>query len=76
MKLNLNVNSDSNINSLVNPIYEQKTISILTKFLIRLVDIIGAIVGIIILIPLSIYVLINRIKIGEKNGPLFYTQKE
>ncbi len=75
MKLNLNVNSDSKISSLVNPIYEQKTISILTKFLIRLVDIIGAIVGIIILIPLSIYVLINRIKIGEKNGPLFYTQK-
>ena len=59
---------------LLNPVYEEKAISIFTKALIRIIDIIGAIVGIILLIPISIYSLIKNIQLQRK-GPLFYTQK-
>ena len=75
MKLNWDVNKEnSDVTSLVNPVYEEKAISILTKALIRIVDIIGAILGIIILIPLSFYVLINKIR-NHESGPLFYAQR-
>lgn len=74
MKLNSVVNVDSNVKSLINPIYEEKAISIFKRALIRFIDIIGALIGIMILIPISIYVFIERIKANEKD-PLFYTQK-
>ncbi len=74
MKLNSNVNVDSNTKLLLNPVYERKAISILTKALIRLIDIIGAIIGIIMLIPISFYVMIDKIK-ENREGPLFYTQR-
>lgn len=60
--------------SLLNPIYEEKAISIFAKILVRFVDIIGALVGIILLIPISMYSFINNIRINRR-GPLFYTQK-
>ena len=74
MKTNSVINSDFSEKSLVNPIYEEKAISILKRVLIRVIDIIGALVGIILLIPISIYSLINNIRY-ERKGPLFYTQK-
>ena len=61
MKTNSGINFDfSEESSLVNPIYEEKAISILKKILIRVIDIIGALVGIILLIPISMYSLINK----------------
>ena len=74
MKTNSVINSDFSEKSLLNPIYEEKAISILKRVLIRVIDIIGALVGIILLIPISIYSLINNIRY-ERKGPLFYTQK-
>lgn len=74
MRTNSVVNSDVIEKSLINPIYEEKAISILKRALIRIVDIIGALIGIILLIPLSIYSLINNIQ-NERKGPLFYSQK-
>jgi lipopolysaccharide/colanic/teichoic acid biosynthesis glycosyltransferase len=74
MKLNSTSNFEFTNEELVNPVYEEKAISILVKAFIRVVDIIGAIIGILMLIPISIYVLIQRVRTSEK-GPLFYTQK-
>lgn len=74
MKLNSNVNVDTDVRALVNPVYERKAISILTKILIRFIDIIGAFIGIIMLIPISFYALIDKIK-DKREGPLFYTQR-
>ncbi|MBR2290053.1 MAG: sugar transferase [Clostridia bacterium] len=74
IKTNSVVNSDVTEQSLVNPIYEEKAISIFTKAFIRLIDIIGALIGIILLIPISIYSLFNNIR-TQRQGPLFYTQK-
>ena len=61
--------------SLINPIYEEKAISIFTKLLIRVIDIIGALVGIILLIPISIYSLINNIQIRKKRSIIIYSKK-
>ena len=74
MKTSSVVNSDFAEEALVNSIYEEKAISILKKVLIRIVDIIGALIGILLLIPISIYSLINNIRY-KREGPLFYTQK-
>ena len=74
MKTNSVVNTGFAERSLVNPIYDEKAISIFVKVFIRMIDIIGALIGIILLIPISIYSLINNIQIKRK-GPLFYTQK-
>ena len=74
MKTSSVVNSDFAEEALVNSIYEEKAISILKKVLIRVVDIIGALIGIILLIPISIYSLINNIRY-KREGPLFYTKK-
>ena len=74
MKSNSVVNSDVIEKSVINPIYEEKAISILKRALIRIVDIIGALIGIILLIPISIYSLINNIQ-TQRKGPLFYSQK-
>ena len=62
MKTSSVVNSDFAEEALVNSIYEEKAISILKKVLIRIVDIIGALIGILLLIPISIYSLINNIQ--------------
>lgn len=45
----------------------------LARFLKRIIDILGGIVGIILLIPLSIGIFIGNRVCGDK-GPLFYTQ--
>ena len=59
------VNADVNEQSLINPLYEEKTISVLKKIVIRIIDIIGALFGILLLIPISIYSLINNIRIDR-----------
>ena len=74
MKTNSVVNSGFTEEALVNPIYEEKAVSIFKKILIRIVDIIGSLVGILLLIPISIYSLINNIRY-KRRGPLFYSQK-
>lgn len=74
MKLNSDINLENANSKLVNPVYERKIISILIKAFIRFVDIIGALFGIILLIPVSIYVFIKRI-ISKEKGPLFFSQK-
>ena len=73
-KINSVVNTGFSENALINPIYEEKSSSIFAKILIRVVDIIGALVGILLLIPISIYSLANNIR-TKREGPLFYTQK-
>lgn len=47
---------------------------LITLFLKRLIDIIGAIVGIILLVPLTICVWIGNLICGDK-GPTFFTQE-
>lgn len=74
LKTNSIENDLINEKSLINPIYDEKVISSLIKLLIRIVDIVGALVGILLLIPISIYSLINNIR-NNRKGPLFYTQK-
>ena len=74
IKANYMVNADVNEQSLINPLYEEKTISVLKKIVIRIIDIIGALFGILLLIPISIYSLINNIR-NNVDGPLLYTQK-
>ena len=74
IKSNSVVNQDVTERSLVNPIYDEKAISIFSRILIRIIDILGALVGILLLIPISIYSLINNIR-EKRSGPLFYTQK-
>ena len=74
MKTNSVVNADFTEKFLVNPVYEEKAISVFTKAFIRIIDIIGALIGIFLLIPISIYSLINNIQ-SKRKGPLFYTQK-
>ena len=58
------------------PLYQtKKTITIkLEKFAKRFLDIIGGLVGILALIPLTIIIYIANLISGD-NGPLFYTQK-
>lgn len=41
----------------------------------RLIDIIGSLVGIVLLIPVTILVFLFRIILKENDGPLFYSQK-
>ena len=60
--------------AIVKPVYEEKVISNIKSFLIRTVDIIGSLVGLLILIPLSVFTLIKNIQTGRK-GPLFYSQR-
>jgi len=74
IKPNSEVSEDVKEYFLVNPIYEVKIASILLKALIRITDILGALIGIILLIPISIYSLINNIR-TNRQGPLLYTQK-
>lgn len=74
MKLNSAINQDVTSRALVYPVYEEKAISILVKAFIRFIDIIGSLIGIIMLIPISFFVVIDRIKTVKK-GPLFYAQK-
>ena len=75
MKPNSVVNMEFAENSLVDPIYEEKAISIFKKALIRIVDIIGAFVEIIMLIPLSIYSLINNIQTRKKRSTILYSKE-
>ena len=74
MKLNSAIDVEVTTKALVDPIYEEKAISILSKAFIRLIDIIGSLVGIIMLIPMVFLVLIEKIKTSQK-GPILYTQK-
>ena len=74
IKTNSEVNEEVTEQSLVNLVYEEKAIFILKKIFIRIIDIIGALIGIVLLIPISIYSLINNIRINRQ-GPLLYTQK-
>ena len=74
IKTNSEVNEEVTEQSLVNLVYEEKAIFILKKIFIRFIDIIGSLIGIILLIPISIYSLINNIRI-DRQGPLLYTQK-
>jgi len=73
MKLNTSVNLEETT-SIVNPIYEAKAISFFTIIFIRIIDILGAIIGIFFLIPLIFYCMIEKIRCHKK-GPLFYSQK-
>lgn len=75
IKTNSVVNSETTEESLVNPIYEEKAISIFTKAIIRIIDIIGALIGIIMLIPISIYSLINNIQSRKKRSFILYSKK-
>ncbi len=74
MKADSQINEQIKNQALINPIYEQKLLSVFLRIFIRFVDIIGGLVGIIILIPLSIYAFIDNIRNKEK-GSLFYTQQ-
>jgi len=74
IKTNSTVNEEVTEQSLVKPIYEEKAITILKKMLIRMVDILGALVGILLLIPISIYSFIDNIR-NHRKGPLLYAQK-
>ena len=56
---------------------ETKTIrknKILYNFIKRIIDIIGALVGIIVLIPTTVAIYIARKILKEDEGPLFYEQ--
>ena len=53
---------------------EKTNKKILYNFIKRIIDIIGALIGIIILIPATVIVYIARKILKEDNGPLFYEQ--
>lgn len=74
MKLNSSISMENSNVELINPVYEKKAISVLTKVIIRFLDIVGALVGIFLLIPVTIYVFLQKI-VSKENGPLFYSQK-
>lgn len=42
----------------------------------RLIDIIGALIGVILLVPVTLLIYIVSIILKENDGPLFYSQKE
>lgn len=64
----------TNLHSLVVFRREIKLVKILNSVVKRAIDIIGAIVGIIILIPLTIVIAVVNF-VSRENGPLFYSQK-
>ena len=74
MKLNSSINMENSNVELINPVYEKKAISVFTQVIIRLLDIMGALVGIFLLIPVTIYVFLQRI-VSKESGPLFYSQR-
>lgn len=47
---------------------------IVYRFIKRLIDILGGLVGIILLVPITLCVYLARIILKENNGPLFYEQ--
>lgn len=73
MKLNSKVDLESSCTEILNPVYEEKTISWFVQALIRIMDIIAGLVGTFLLIPVSLYVIIEKI-VKNEQGPIFYYQ--
>ena len=71
MKLNTKVDLDTECTNILNPVYERKMISYFIQALTRFIDIFAGLIGVILLIPISLYVIIKKIRKNEK-GPILY----
>ena len=71
MRLSSKVDLVNELTEILNPVYEEKMISFLIRALTRFIDIIAGLVGIFLLIPISLYVIIEKI-IKNEQGPVFY----
>lgn len=68
----VDINNTKTIEKSINMNNIKKNIYLVTK---RSIDIIGALVGIIVLLPITILIYIISIILKENDGPLFYNQK-
>lgn len=71
MRLSSKVDLVNESTEILNPVYEEKMISFLIRALTRFIDIIAGLVGVFLLIPISLYVIIEKI-IKNEQGPVFY----
>lgn len=71
MRLSSKIDLDNESTEILNPVYEAKVISCFIKALTRFIDILAGLVGTFLLIPISLYVIIEKI-IKNEQGPVFY----
>ncbi len=72
--MSLEENNLENVSLIPRYIERKKSVLKIEKIIKRIIDIIGAIVGLIFLIPLTIIVWISN-KILKEDGPIFFTQE-
>lgn len=73
MKPNSRDDVDCESTEILNPVYAEKTFSCFIQAFIRFIDIIAGFVGVFLLIPVSIYVIIEK-NVKNEKGPIFYYQ--
>ena len=67
-------NEDINIdNKIAENTKKEHKPNIVYLFIKRVIDIIGGLIGIIFLVPITIVIFIIRVIIGENDGPIFYS---
>ena len=71
MRLSSKIDMDNSSTEILNPVYEAKVISCFIKALTRFIDILAGLLGTFLLIPISLYVIIEKI-IKNEQGPVFY----
>lgn len=71
MRLSSKIDMDNSSTEILNPVYEAKVISCFIKALTRFIDILAGLLGTFLLIPISLYVIIEKI-IKNEQGPMLY----
>ena len=71
MRLSSKIDMDNSSTEILNPVYEAKVISCFIKALTRFIDILAGLLGTFLLIPISLYVIIEKI-IKNEQGPVLY----
>ena len=73
-KIKMNLINDTQVSKMSLLQIPERKRSLIRSFVIRCIDIVGAIVGLIMMVPLWLYVAIEHIK-NKDEGPVFYHQK-
>ena len=71
MRLSSKIDMDNSSTEILNPVYEAKVISCFIKAFTRFIDILAGLLGTFLLIPISLYVIIEKI-IKNEQGPVLY----